>query len=251
MINPFLTKPNYIRIYGHRGARGDIVENSISGFKYTFDLGIKAVEFDVVISKDNIPTIFHDYRLNPDLVKDASGNWITDKSMKLVELTYEEISKYTIGSVKPETKYAKRFKDQKPITGEKIPKLTDFFKLVTEDKYKDVFLNLEIKSTPTQITKKNIYENSPWMVKNYPLEELFLLPNIIKSLEGHVWSVFYRDVTKQNVELAHKHGLATCVWTVNREKDIIRMIEYGVDGIITDYPKKVQEICKSKNISWF
>ena len=95
------------------------------------------------------------------------------------------------------------------------------------------------------ITKKNIYENSPWMVKNYPLEELFLLPNIIKSLEGHVWSVFYRDVTK-HVELAHKHGLATCVWTVNREKDIIRMIEYGVDGIITDYPKKFKKFVNLK-----
>ena len=33
MKNSFLTKPNYIRIYGHRGARGDIVENSIEGFK--------------------------------------------------------------------------------------------------------------------------------------------------------------------------------------------------------------------------
>ncbi len=310
MINPFLTKPNYVRIYGHRGARGDMVENSISGLKYAFDLGIRAVEFDVVISKDNIPVLFHDYRLNTDLVKDSSGNWITDKNMKLRDLTYEEISKYTIESVKPDTKYAKRFKNQQSAKGEKIPKLTDFFKLVTEDKYKDAFLNLEIKSTLTQenvtpnpekmvslilkdikefnledrtlitsydwrilyelkkqnpnvlrgfitlqqdlpTTKKNVYENSPWMVKKYPMEELFLLPNIIKSLEGHVWSVFYRDVTKQNVELAHKHGLATCVWTVNREKDIIRMIEYGVDGIITDYPKKVQEICKSKNISWF
>ena len=287
-----------------------MVENSISGLKYAFDLGIRAVEFDVVISKDNIPVLFHDYRLNPDLVKDSSGNWITDKKMKLRDLTYEEISKYTIESVKPDTKYAKRFKNQQSAKGEKIPKLTDFFKLVTEDKYKDAFLNLEIKSTLTQenvtpnpekmvslilkdvkefnledrtlitsydwrilyelkkqnpnvlrgfitlqqdlpTTKKNVYENSPWMVKKYPMEELFLLPNIIKSLEGHVWSVFYRDLTKQNVELAHKHGLATCVWTVNREKDIIRMIEYGVDGIITDYPKKVQEICKSKNISWF
>ena len=310
MINPFLTKPNYVRIYGHRGARGDMVENSISGLKYAFDLGIRAVEFDVVISKDNIPVLFHDYRLNPDLVKDSSGNWITDKNMKLKDLTYEEISKYTIESVKPDTKYAKRFENQQSAKGEKIPKLTEFFQLVTEDKYKDAFLNLEIKSTLTQenvtpnpekmvsiilkdikefnledrtlitsydwrilyelkkqnpnilrgfitlqqdllTTKKNVYENSPWMVKNYPMEELFLLPNIIKSLEGHVWSTFYRDVTKQNVELAHKHGLATCVWTVNREKDIIRMIEYGVDGIITDYPKKVQEICKSKNISWF
>ena len=105
------------------------------------------------------------------------------------------------------------------------------------------FITLQ-QDLPT--TKKNVYENSPWMVKNYPMEELFLLPNIIKSIEGHVWSVFYRDVTKQNVELAHKHGLATCVWTVNREKDIIRMIEYGVDGIITDYPKKFKKFVNPK-----
>ena len=69
MKNSFLTKPNYIRIYGHRGARGDIIENSIEGFKYTFELGIKAIEFDVVITKDQIPVIFHDYRLNKDMVK--------------------------------------------------------------------------------------------------------------------------------------------------------------------------------------
>ena len=55
MSIPFLAKPNYIRIFGHRGARGEIAENSIEGFKHTFALGIKAVEFDVVISKDKIP----------------------------------------------------------------------------------------------------------------------------------------------------------------------------------------------------
>jgi glycerophosphoryl diester phosphodiesterase len=77
------------------------------------------------------------------------------------------------------------------------------------------------------------------------------LPKIIKSLEGHIWSAFYRDVTKQNIDLAHELGLAVNVWTVNRESDIVRMIEYGVDGIITDYPKKTQDICLSRNISWF
>ena len=310
MKNSFLTKPNYIRIYGHRGARGDIVENSIEGFKYTFDLGIKAIEFDVVITKDNIPVLFHDYRLNKDMVKDSSGNWLEETGPKIIDLTFDELSSYNIESLKPESGYSKRFKKQNPVQGAKIPKLADLFQLVNEGKNKDVFLNLEIKSTPTQDnvtpdhkttielilkdikkfnledrvlvtsydfknlyelkkqnpnvlrgfitlqqdlsrTKKNIYEGSPWMAKSFPLEDLFLLPNLVKSLEGHVWSAFYRDVTKQNVELAHKHGLATCVWTVNREQDIIRMIEYGVDGIITDYPKKVQEICKSKNISWF
>ena len=310
MSKSLLVKPNYIRIYGHRGARGEIAENSMEGFKHTFALGIKAIEFDVVISKDKIPVLYHYFNLMPYLVKDESGNWLKNSELKVFDKSYEELSKYNIGGLDPESKHGKRFKEQKLLKNAKIPKLSELLELVSRKENKDVFLNLEVKSTPFKMgltpipsdtvslilkdidthkledriiissfdwrilyelkkqnprilrgfitlqqdlstTKKNIYENSPWMAKNYSIDELFLLPNIIKSLEGHVWSVFYRDVTKQNVELAHKHGLATCVWTVNREQDIIRMIEYGVDGIITDYPKKVQEICKSKNISWF
>ena len=310
MSNPVLAKPNYIRIFGHRGARGEIAENSIEGFKHTFALGIKAIEFDVVISKDKIPVLYHYFNLMPYLVKDESGNWLKNSELKVFDKSYEELSKYNIGGLDPESKHGKRFKEQKLLKNAKIPKLSELLELASRKENKDVFLNLEVKSTPFKMgltpipsdtvslilkdidthkledriiissfdwrilyelkkqnprilrgfitlqqdlstTKKNIYENSPWMAKNYSLDQLFLIPNIIKSLEGHVWSAFYRDVTKQNVELAHKHGLATCVWTVNREQDIIRMIEYGVDGIITDYPKKVQEICKSKNISWF
>jgi len=310
MANPFLNKPNYVRIYGHRGARGEIAENSMEGFKHTFALGIKAIEFDVVISKDKIPVLYHYFHLISDMTKDESGNWLKNSELKVFDKSYEELSKYNIGSFDPESIHGKRFKEQKSLKNAKIPKLSELLELASKRENKDVFLNLEVKSTPFKMgltpipsdtvslilkdidkykledriiissfdwrilyelkkqnpsilrgfitlqqdlstTKKNIYENSPWMAKNYSIDELFLLPNIIKSLEGHVWSAFYRDVTKQNVELAHKHGLATCVWTVNREQDIIRMIEYGVDGIITDYPKKVQEICKSKNISWF
>ena len=310
MTNPFLTKPNYVRIFGHRGARGEIAENSIEGFKHTFALGIKAIEFDVVISKDKIPVLYHYFNLMPYLVKDESGNWLKNSELKVFDKSYEELSKYNIGGLDPESKHGKRFKEQKLLKNAKIPKLSELLELASRKENKDVFLNLEVKSTPFKkgltptpsdtvslilknidmhkledriiissfdwrilyelkkqnsrilrgfitlqqdlsTTKKNIYENSPWMAKNYSLDQLFLIPNIIKSLEGHAWSAFYRDVTKQNVELAHKHGLATCVWTVNREQDIIRMIEYGVDGIITDYPKKAQEICKAKNISWF
>ena len=62
---------------------------------------------------------------------------------------------------------------------------------------------------------------------------------------------FFRDVTKENVKLAHGLGLAVNVWTVNNDEDVLRMIEYSVDGIITDYTKKVKEICKKSNMSWF
>ena len=134
MGNSFLNKPNYIRIYGHRGARGDIVENSIEGFKYTFALGIKAIEFDVLVSKDNIPVLFHDYTLNTNMVKDSSGKWIDNFDLKIRDLNYEEISKYSIENLKPGSGYADRFKNQKSAKGAKIPKLVDLFKLVTEKK---------------------------------------------------------------------------------------------------------------------
>ena len=310
MVNLFLNKPNYIMIYGHRGARGEIVENSIEGFEHTFALGIKAIEFDVLISKDKIPILFHDFHLTPSMTKDEAGNWLKDPELKIFDKSYDELGKYNIVSFDPESKYGKRFKKQKLVRNAKIPKLSDLFELALKENNKDVFLNLEIKSTPikTGLTpspsnivslilkdidkyklenrivissfdwrilhelkkqnpkilrsfltlqqdlstkKKTIFEDSPWLGKKYPSEDLFLLPKIIKSLEGHVWSVFYRDVTKQNVDLAHELGLAVIVWTVNRESDIIRMIEYGVDGVITDYPKKMQDICLSRNISWF
>jgi len=310
MSNPFLNKPNYVRIYGHRGARGEIIENSIEGFEHTFALGIKAIEFDVLISQDKIPVLSHDFHLTPSMTKDEAGNWLKDTEFKIFDKSYDELSKYNIVSFDPESKYGKRFKKQKPVRNAKIPKLSDLFELASKENNKDVFLNLEIKSTPirTGLTpspsdtvslilkdidkykledrivissfdwriltelkklnpkilrsfltlqqdlstkKKTIFEDSPWLGKKFPLDDLFLLPKIIKSLEGHVWSVFYRDVTKQNIDLAHELGLAVIVWTVNRESDIVRMIDYGVDGIITDYPKKTQDICLSRNISWF
>ncbi len=310
MVNPFLNKPNYVRIYGHRGARGEILENSIEGFEHTFALGIKAIEFDVLISQDKIPVLSHDFHLDPSMTKDEAGNWLKDSELKIFDKSYDELSKYNIVSFDPESKYGKRFKKQKTVMNAKIPKLSDLFELALKENNKDVFLNLEIKSTPirTGLTpspsdtvslilkdinkykledrivissfdwrilielkkqnpkilrsfltlqqdlstkNKTIFEDSPWMEKKFLSKDLFLLPKIIKSLEGHVWSVFYRDVTKQNIDLAHELGLAVIVWTVNRESDIVRMIEYGVDGIITDYPEKTQDICLSRNISWF
>ncbi|MDA7605991.1 glycerophosphodiester phosphodiesterase family protein [Pelagibacteraceae bacterium] len=310
MVNPFLNKPNYVRIYGHRGARGEIVENSIEGFEHTFALGIKAIEFDVLISKDKIPVLFHDFHLTPSMTKDEGGNWLKNSELKIFEKSYDELSKYNIVSFNPESKYGKRFNQQKLVKNVKIPKLSDLFELISKEKNKDIFLNLEVKSTPTKTgltpipgdtvslilkdikeykledriiissfdwrilyelkkqnpkilrgfltlqqdlstKRKTIFQDSPWMEKKFPSEDLFLLPKIIKSLEGHVWSAFYKDVTKQNIDLAHDLGLAVNVWTVNRESDILRMIEYGVDGIITDHPKKTQDICLSRNISWF
>ena len=82
-----LSKPNHIKIYGHRGARGDLPENTLDSFQYLFDHSIGAYETDILISKDFIPVITHDFKLDPSLTKDLNGEWITDENIKIFDLT--------------------------------------------------------------------------------------------------------------------------------------------------------------------
>ena len=49
-----------MRIIGHRGARGEAPENTLGGFQYIQEIGIRAVEFDVRQLKDNALIIMHD-----------------------------------------------------------------------------------------------------------------------------------------------------------------------------------------------
>ena len=74
---------------------------------------------------------------------------------------------------------------------------------------------------------------------------------MIKKLEGHVWCAFHRDITKQSVAMAHELGMGVNVWTVNSESDMIKMINYGVDGIITDFPNRLKKVCETNNVKWF
>ena len=98
--------------------------------------------------------------------------------------------------------------------------------------------------------EKTIYKNSPWLDLTLEFNE-YDLPSLIKQLGGKVWCPFYRDIGKKNVEMAHNEDLVVNVWTVNKENDMMRMIEYGVDAIITDYPLELKDLCEKNNLKWF
>ena len=305
-----LSKPNHIKIYGHRGARGNLPENTLESFSFLFENKINAFETDVLISKDLIPVITHDFRLDINMTKGSDGNWITDENIKIYDLKYEEILNYEVGYINKLSRYGRRFLNQKSLPNQKIPKLSDIFDLVNSSDIKDLVINLEIKSTPVEDNltpspnemvsiikkeieksklsekilissfdwrilkefsiqipnmtrgylsfqqntgvkiEKTIYKNSPWMNLALAFNE-YDLPRLIRQLGGKVWCPFYRDISKKDVEMAHNEDLVVNVWTVNKENDIMRMIEYGVDAIITDYPLLLKEICEKNNIKWF
>ena len=305
-----LAKPNHIKIYGHRGARGDLPENTLDSFKYLFENNINSYETDILISKDLIPVITHDFRLDPSLTKDEKGNWITDENIKIFDLTYNEILKYDVSSLNKLTRYGRRFLNQRSLENQKIPKLDELLELSSKNLSQDTIINLEIKSTtneknltpsPKEMVqivlneikksnlqdkiiissfdwrilrevknqspeisrayltfqqekglkiKKTIYSKSPW-IDHIPLTIVYDLPKIIKELGGSAWHPYYKDINKKAVKDAHDYNLPVNVWTVNDEYNMLKMIEYEVDGIMTDYPLKLKELCDKKNIKWF
>ena len=143
-----LTKPNHIKIYGHRGARGDLPENTLESFKYLFENKISAYETDILLTKDLIPVVYHDFRLNPALTKDSKSNWIENDDIKIFDLNYDQLSKFKIGSIDKKSKYGRRFDNQKSLGEVNIPKLSDLLKLTSNNISDDLIINLEIKSKP-------------------------------------------------------------------------------------------------------
>jgi glycerophosphoryl diester phosphodiesterase len=59
---------------------------------------------------------------------------------------------------------------------------------------------------------------------------------MVKAAGGAVWSPYYAETTREQVKEAQSLGLKVVVWTVNDPADMRRMIEWGVDGIISDRP---------------
>ena len=86
-----LSKPNHIKIYGHRGARGDLPENTLESFKYLFDNNINAYETDILVTEENFSSFLSTSAFkDPDLCI-RTGNEIRVSNFLLWQLAYAEI----------------------------------------------------------------------------------------------------------------------------------------------------------------
>jgi glycerophosphoryl diester phosphodiesterase len=136
-------------LQGHRGARGLLPENTLPAFEKAIELGVSTLELDVGVSKDGHVVISHDRALNPEITRDAKGAYLTEP--KLVNrLTLAELKTYDVGRINPESKYAKRFPDQQPIDGTRMPALSTLFKHVKKLGNSKVRFNIETKISPDQ-----------------------------------------------------------------------------------------------------
>jgi glycerophosphoryl diester phosphodiesterase len=90
---------------------------------------------------------------------------------------------------------------------------------------------------------------SPWLAGFDVDDHGGSIPRLVKAAGGRVWSPLFRDLTRESLAEAHRLGLTVIPWTVNRAQDMESMIEWGVDGFITDRPDLGRATLARRNVA--
>jgi len=134
-------------LQGHRGARGLAPENTLAGFARALQIGVTTLETDLAITKDGVVVLSHDPVLNPDIVRDADGQWLAAPGPAINSLMLPELKRFDVGRIKPGTKYAQQFAGQTPADGQRIPTLAELIDLA-KSSGKTPRFNIETKLSP-------------------------------------------------------------------------------------------------------
>ena len=90
-------------------------------------------------------------------------------------------------------------------------------------------------------------EESPWTA-GIRFGDHGSVPKMVKAAGGKIWSPNAVDVTEALVKEAKSLGLVVLPWTVNERVEMERLIDWGVDGLISDYPDRLREVMAAKNL---
>lgn len=305
-VDAFRGDEDTIRVVGHRGARGILPENSMIGFEFALNTGAILLEFDVVLTRDNVPVITHNHRIHAPTFRRPDGQFLGDEEPKVSSLTFAEIERFDIGRIDGQSEYGRRFPDQAQFDGVQVPRLRDLLRLVSEPRFTDAHLMLEMKSDPdfasdsecrenlvriivdevrtSGLAERTLLHSFDWNIltecqrqaPEIPASYLTMLPrnadeageessksicpdfegrihqipDLVKEAGGRLWCPYFEDVTAEGIARAREHDLCVAVWTVNEPADIDRMIDFGVDAIVSDYPGRVQRRLSDRGFRW-
>jgi len=294
-------------IEAHRGGRALLPENTLPAFANALSMGVDTLELDIGVTRDEAIVVSHERGLNPDLACGPDGDYVAPPGIPFVRLRLEEVRKYDVGRIRPDSAYAAQFPDQRAMPGTPIPTLKEVFALVRKSGDGRVRLNIETKIDPNhpdespdpqrfvallldllaaekfegrvmiqsfdwrtlQLVQKlapaipTVYltlqagkaptvftdKASEWTAGFNPADHGGSLPRTIKAAGGAIWSPYFGDVDPALISESHGLGLAVVVWTVNKPADIARMIDMGVDGIISDRPDLLRKVAAGKGIA--
>lgn len=90
---------------------------------------------------------------------------------------------------------------------------------------------------------------SPWTAGLDLRDYAGSVPRLAQAAGCDIWSPFWRNVTPQTIAETHSLRMQVLPWTVNEPSQMARLIDEGVDGIITDYPDRLRKVMEEKGLA--
>ena len=216
---------------GHRGARGEAPENTIRGFITGIRHGADAVEMDVRLTRDGKAVIMHDARLKRLAGADRLVSGMTSK----------EIGKLSVD-------------------GERIPFLGDALDAIG-GRSNPIFIELKSagleRIVASEVASRGLSDSA--VVISFNVRSVLNMRKINKNIQigmvckpvsdimkrarnvrpEYVFAGIEYGLDSRGIDALHKICAKVVAWTVNYEELAMRCMELGVDGIETDYPKRI------------
>ena len=239
-----------IKIIAHRGNSAQAPENSKSSFQEAIQLQVNFLEGDVQFSKDRMPVVMHDgtfHRITQDSTKHAVD-----------DLDWEEIQKIDAGSW-----FDMGFANERIITLEELlclPRGNIGVMLdVKEETFTDKEMARILGNVLHSVGEKRL-GHGPILIGSLNPELLLHLETylpgqtfipIVKSLamlkdfetiNAQYYALHYSLATAKMIAKLHDQGHQVWAWTVDDKNTAKKLIERGIDGIITNHPKKMMHL---------
>ncbi len=255
-------------IIAHKGASGHAPENTIAAFELALQWGVDMIELDVRHTRDEEIVVFHDQFLDR-VTHDSLGNQVTGD---IHDYTYEELKQFEVGSW-----FAPRYADQKIPTLKEVldlidgqckvlieikhmdhPHYHDFsdklvdivrgerngFDWVVLQSYEQRYLD-EAHNYDERIQTKRLLigEDSAPLIAFY-VETRVHLGRSEKHEQLMALNPHFATLSPRRVFRMHARGFKVYTYPVNERDMMIKMLNMGVDGIISDYPDRLIQIRK-------
>jgi glycerophosphoryl diester phosphodiesterase len=232
--------------FAHRGGAGEYPENTWRAFEHAVQLGYAYLETDVHATADGVLVAFHDRTLGR----------VTDVSGRISQLPHRDVAAARIGGT------------------DQIPVLADLLAA-----WPEVRFNIDIKDEPAVRPLAEVLAKTaawdrvcltsfsgqrlaaarralprPVCMATSPAGVAAVRFEIAPAALARRWArrsvrcaqVPIRIATESFLRHAHAAGLLVHVWTVNKRTEMTRLLDLGVDGIMTDKTVLLREVLMAR-----
>lgn len=254
-----LVKDEFIRnrVVAHRGAwkHSGASQNSMGSLNKAIELGCEGSEFDIWLTSDNKVVLSHDPEIGGKVVDKS-----TLKEMKTVTLNLGE-------SIPTLEEYINRIKQQNKTR--LVVELKAFSKKIKEPKDEALIperikRNLQLTDSVVQIIHRmkaqawcdyisfgdevvvRLQELDPTAHVAYLEPDKTLREIKTKQISGIDYHVSQFKKNPDLINQAHKLGLTTNAWTINKKEDMTYLLDKGIDFVTTDEPELLLDVLNNK-----